>query len=62
MINDIRGNAFCEIEDEESWVVDYGKMYEDRTEVIEGFRSLIDGTGSGFVPDEGLMELYNAQK
>ncbi len=62
MTNDISGNAFCEIEDEESWVVDYGKMYEIRTEVIEGFRSLIDGTGSGFVPDEGLMELYNAKK
>ena len=62
MINDISGNAFCGIEDEESWTVEYGKMYENRTEVIEGFRSLIDGTGSGFVPDGDLMELYNAQK
>ena len=62
MINDISGNAFCGIEDEESWTAEYGKMYEDRKEVIEGFRSLIDGTGSGFVPDGDLMELYDAQK
>ena len=61
MINDISGNAFCGIEDEESWTVEYGKMYENRTEVIEGFRSLIDGTGSIFVPDGDLMELYNEQ-
>ena len=56
------GNAFCGIEDEESWTVEYGKMYENRTEVIEGFRSLIDGIGSGFVPDGDLMELYKAQR
>ena len=62
MINDISGNVFCGIENEESWTVEYGKMYENRTEVIEGFRSLIDGTGSSFVPDGDLMELYNEQK
>ena len=62
MINDISGNVFCGIEDEESWTVEYGKMYENRAEVIEGFRSLIDGIGSGFVPDGDLMELYHAQK
>ena len=28
-------------------------VYQDRTKVIDGFRSLIDGVGSGFVPDEG---------
>ena len=61
MINDISGNVFCGIENEESWTVEYGKMYENRTEVIEGFRSLIDGTGSIFVPDGDLMELYNEQ-
>ena len=61
MINDISGNAFCGIEDEESWTSEYGKMYENRAEVIDGFRSLIDGTGSGIVPDEDLMELYNEQ-
>ena len=62
MINDISSNAFCGIEDEESYNAEYGKMYENRTEVIDGFRSLIEGTGSGFVPDGNLMEMYNAQK
>ena len=62
MINDISGNVFCEIEDMESWTAEYGEMYKNRTEVIEDFRSLIDGTGSGFVPDGDLMELYHAQK
>lgn len=62
MVNDIRGNAFCEIEDEESWEAGYGKMYKDRSEIMDGFRSLIDGVGSGFVPDDELMELYRAQK
>ena len=58
MVNEIRGNAFCEIEDEESWMTGYGKMYQDRTEISDGFRSLIDGIGSAYVPDEELMELY----
>ncbi len=62
MVNDISGNAFCGIEDEESWTAEYGKMYQDREELIDGFHSQIDDIGSGFVPDEELMELYNAQK
>ena len=62
LINEISGNAFCGIEDIDSRTLEYGKMYENRTEVIEGFRSLLDGTGSGFVPDEDLMKLYHAQK
>ena len=62
MVNDISGNAFCGIEDEESWTAEYGKMYQDRGELIDGFHSLLDDIGSGFVPDEELMELYNSQK
>lgn len=51
MINDISGNAFCEIGDEESWIAGFGTMYQDRTEMADGFRSLIDDLGSRFVPD-----------
>ena len=58
MINDISGNAFCEIEDEESWKTEYGKMYRDRMQITDGFRSLVDNIGSSFVPDNKLMELY----
>ena len=60
MVNDISGNAFCEIEDEESWTNEYGAMYKDRAEVLDGFRSLIDDAGSRFVPDGELMELYRS--
>ena len=62
MINHISGNAFCEIEDEESWTAGYGAMYRDRTEITDGFHSLIDDVGSNFVPDRKQMELYNTQK
>ena len=61
MINDISGNAFSNIEDEESWIAGYGTMYQDRMEISDGFRSLIDGVGSGFVPDGELMELFNVE-
>ncbi len=61
MINDISGNAFCGIGDKESWMKEYGTMYQDRTLAADGFRSLIDGVGSGFVPEGELMDLYSAQ-
>ena len=51
MINDISGNAFCDIDDEESLTDAFGTVYQDRTKVVDGFRSLIDGVGSRFVPD-----------
>ena len=37
---------------------EYGKLYADREEAAEEFRSLIDDVGSRFVPDEDMMELY----
>lgn len=52
MINDISGNAFCDIDDEERLTDAFGTLYQDRTKVVDGFRSLIDGVGSRFVPDE----------
>ena len=58
MVNDISGNVFCDIEDEESWTAEYGKKYYDRTNVADGFSSLIDGVGSSFVPGDELMGLY----
>lgn len=61
MVNDISGNACCEIEDEESWMADYGPSYQDRANVVDGFRSLIDNVGSFFVPDDKLLDLYNKQ-
>ena len=58
MVNDISGNAAADFEDEDSWTDEYGELYADREEAAEEFRSLIDGVGSRFVPDEGMMELY----
>ena len=58
MINDISGNAAAEIEDEESWDEEYGAYYSDRAKIVSGFRSLIEDTGSRFVPDDNMMELY----
>ena len=59
MVNDISGNVFCEIGDEESWMAGYGTMYQDRTDILDGFRSLIDDIGSDFVPDGEMMKIYN---
>ena len=53
----ISGNAFCDIGDEESWKPEYGKMYQERTEISDGYRSLIDDVGSDFVPDEELLSI-----
>ena len=58
MVNDISGNAAAEIEDEESWDEEYGAYYSDRAKIVSGFRSLIEDTGSRFVPDDNMMELY----
>lgn len=61
MVNDISRNVFCEIEDEDSWSDEYGTMSDNRDEVLDGFRSLVDGVGSSFVPDGEFLELYSAQ-
>ena len=60
MVNDIRENACAEIEDEESWSSEYGKMYADRSEISEGFRSLDENVGSRFIPDEHALEIYES--
>ncbi|MBQ1312655.1 MAG: 23S rRNA (uracil(1939)-C(5))-methyltransferase RlmD [Blautia sp.] len=61
MINDISGNAAADLEEEESWSLKYGKIYSERTEIADGFRSLIDDVGSRFVPDRNIMEIYERQ-
>jgi hypothetical protein len=58
MVNDISGNVAAGIEDEDSWTEEYGTKYPDRTELVDGFRSLIEGVGSRFVPDASMMEIY----
>ena len=58
MVNDISGNAAAGVEDEESWDPGYGKMYPDRDEALDGFRSLVEGIGSEFVPDQEMVEFY----
>ena len=58
MVNDITGNAAADIEDEESWTAEYGMLYTDRSEIAEGFNSLLDDVGSRFVPEGDLLELY----
>ena len=60
MINEIFGNVCAGIEDEDSWPEEYGKVYADRAEAADGFRSLTENVGSGFVPDAHLIELYTA--
>ena len=61
MINDISGNAAAELEDEESWSLKYGTVCSDRKEIADGFRSLLDDIGSGFVPDSNSMKIYERQ-
>ncbi len=58
MINDISGNVCAEIGDEESWKAEYGKVYSDRTEIIEGFHSLLNDIGSRFTPGKDMIEVY----
>ena len=62
MDNDISGNVAAEIEDEDSWVDEFGKLYSDRGEIAEGFKSLLEDVGSRFIPDEGMLELYQENK
>ena len=62
LVNEISGNAAAEIANEESWAEEYGTFYSDRSEAADGFRSLIEDTGSRFVPDEEQIRIYKAQK
>ena len=52
MINEITGNVAAGIEDEDSWSPEYGKIYFDRAEAVDGFRSLIEEIGSRFLPEK----------
>lgn len=58
MVNDISENVAADIEDEGSWTKEYGTKYSDRSELLDGFRSLIEDVGSRFVPDASMMEVY----
>ena len=58
MVNDISGNVAAGIGDEDSWREEYGGLYKDSAEIIDGFRPLKDGFGAGFAPDERYMEIY----
>ena len=58
MINEISGNVAAEIKDKESWVKGYGRMYSDRKQVIDGFRSRIEGVGSRFTPNDEMIRIY----
>ena len=58
MINEISGNACADIEDQASWSEEYGKVYPDRADIVDGFRSLIDDVGSRFVPDKEIADMY----
>jgi hypothetical protein len=62
MDNDISGNVAAEIEDEDSWADEFGELYSDRGEIAEGFKSLVEDVGSRFIPDEGMLELYQENK
>ena len=58
MINEISGNACADIEDQASWSEEYGEIYPDRADIVDGFRSLIDDVGSRFVPDKEIADMY----
>ena len=62
MINDIYGNVVADLADEESWSAEYGKVYSERAETADGFRSLIEDVGSRFVPGKNIMEIYERQR
>ena len=38
--------------------LDDQRVFFDRSEVLDGFRSLKEGKGSEFVPDERYVEIY----
>ena len=46
---------------EESWSEVFGTVYPDRLETKDGFRSLVEDTGSRFVPDKEMTAVYKAQ-
>ena len=61
LINEISGNAAAGIINEDTWTEEFGTFYSDRSEAADGFRSLIEDTGSRFVPDKEKMKSYKAQ-
>lgn len=60
--NTIENNAASEIAEQDSWNRSYGKVYQNRNEVIDGFASLLEGYGSAFVPDDAAIELYRSRR
>jgi len=78
MINDFGANTWCIGEGTLEDYMDAGdydievmmpkggldkqKVMHSRSEAIDGFKSLIDGVGSEFVPGEHAMKLYNDNK
>lgn len=61
LVNEISGNAASGIMNEESWSEVFGTVYPDRSETKDGFRSLVEDTGSRFVPDKEMTAVYKAQ-
>ena len=60
--NEICENAASGIMNEEYWSEEFGTIYPDRSEIEDGFRSLIENTGSRFVPGKEKTDIYKAQK
>ena len=58
LVNKIHDNAACALEEEDSWTDVYGQVFREKAEVIDGFRSLVEGIGSSFVPDKEALALY----
>ena len=60
----IEYNTDCREEDLNNNTIKNNTMLgadDDASEVIDGFRSLIDGVGSGFVPADKYVKIYNSQ-
>ena len=62
LVNDISGNVLADIEDEESWDDAYGKVYAEREDAADGFRSMVENCGSKFIPDGYMLKLYEKNR
>ena len=58
LVNFIRDNAAAGLRDRGSWREEYGKLYPDASLLRDGFRPLVEGYGSRFVPDAEAIGIY----
>ena len=62
MVNNIHDNAAAGFDEKDSWKGKYGRAFDSRDEVIEGFMSRFEGVGSSFVPDDEYVKIYEGRE